>query len=79
VNALVEHGLLAFTCRLDFEAAFACLALVPSSPDIHCGSMPLWADPEAGENITEALQVLDTYKKTDLSKGNNPYRISEAN
>ena len=37
--------------------------------------MPLSGLPE--ENSTEVLQVLDTYKKKDLSKGNDLYPISE--
>lgn len=45
-----------------------CMALVPGSPEIHARSMAQ----ESGENITEALQALDTYKKKDPSKGNDP-------
>ena len=41
------------------------MALVPGSPEIHARSMAQ----EGGENITEALQALDTYKKKDPSKG----------
>jgi ubiquitin-like protein ATG12 len=48
------------------------MALVPGSPEIHGRSMPPWAAQEGGENITEALQALDTYKKKDPSKSNRP-------
>ena len=47
------------------------MALVLGSPETHNRSMPSWAVPEGGENITEALQALDTYKKKDPSKGNH--------
>jgi ubiquitin-like protein ATG12 len=45
------------------------MSLVPGSPDIVNRSLPSWPVPESGENITEALQALDTYKKKDPSKG----------
>jgi len=44
------------------------MALVPGNPDIADRSLPPWPVPEIGENITEALQALDTYKKKDPSK-----------
>lgn len=61
---------------LDFEATLACMAQVPGSPDIQGRSIPSWSVPEGGENITEALQALDTYKKKDPSKGNLYFEAS---
>lgn len=46
------------------------MASVAGSPDApHGRSVLPWAATESGENITEALQALDTYKKKDPSKG----------
>ena len=46
------------------------MASVAGSPDApHGRSMPPWAAIEVGDNTTEALQALDTYKKKDPSKG----------
>ena len=58
--------------RFDSGITNACMALVPGSPDIHGRSM---SSREGGENITEALRVLDTVitDKKDLSKGNYLY------
>lgn len=45
------------------------MASVAGSANAHGRSVPSWAAPEIGENITEALEALDSYKKKDPSKG----------
>lgn len=47
------------------------MAFAAGSPDMHAHSLPAFGAgiPESGENITEALTALDTYKKKDPSKG----------
>ncbi|KII83972.1 hypothetical protein PLICRDRAFT_118729 [Plicaturopsis crispa FD-325 SS-3] len=44
------------------------MAHAPGSPDAHGRADRLWAAPDAGENIAEAIQALETYKKKDPSK-----------
>lgn len=57
------------TPAVELHPAAQVMALAPSSPDVHGRPLPSWAIQEPSENITEALQALDTYKKKDPYKG----------
>jgi ubiquitin-like protein ATG12 len=44
--------------------------MASSSPDTHTRALPTaWTAQESLDNIAEALNALETYKKKDVSKG----------
>lgn len=52
--------------------------MASSSPDTHTRALPTaWTAQESSDNIAEALDALENYKKKDASKGRLLFTISE--